>query len=352
MIHSLEIKNIQAHEHTKLEFGEGVNVIVGSSNQGKSAILRSLYWVISNRPLGIDNLASHWAVNDKGYLIRGMSVKLVNDNGTVERRRTRDDNQYIVDGNVLNVVKTDVPSQVNDVLKLSETNVQKQLDAPFLLSKTNGEIAKYFNQMVNLDIIDKILGNAESTRRRLNSTIDSTTRDIEALERNAKEFTWIEGVETLLDEYDSLSEELSDVCSKIDYFNSSLLSYESEKEWKDYLDSLLSKVKGYLSDMDSMIDESSELDSRICHLNDGLDEVERFKPYDFTTQKRLIKKIEVVSSECVGDVYKLKDSVDDYCYYMNLLEMNKEKLVTYRSMLPKTCPLCGKPLEDDSCVSC
>ena len=34
MINSLEIKNIQAHEHTTLDFTNGVNVIIGSSNQG------------------------------------------------------------------------------------------------------------------------------------------------------------------------------------------------------------------------------------------------------------------------------------------------------------------------------
>ena len=142
MINSLQINNIQSHEHTELRFTDGINVIIGSSNQGKSAILRALYWVRTNRPLGIDTLASHWAVNDKGNLTDTMSVVLVNDNSKVERRRTKDENQYIVNDEVLNVVKTDVPIQVSSLLNLSDTNVQKQLDSPFLLSQTDSCLYK------------------------------------------------------------------------------------------------------------------------------------------------------------------------------------------------------------------
>lgn len=52
MIKSIELKNIQSHENTRLDFDKGINVIVGSSNNGKSAILRGLYWARYNRPLG------------------------------------------------------------------------------------------------------------------------------------------------------------------------------------------------------------------------------------------------------------------------------------------------------------
>ena len=112
MIKSIELKNIQSHENTRLVFDKGINVIVGSSNNGKSAILRGLYWVRYNRPLGIDTLASHWALNDKGDLKSEMAVTVENDFGAVTRKRTKNDNQYIVNGKVLDVVKSDVPADV------------------------------------------------------------------------------------------------------------------------------------------------------------------------------------------------------------------------------------------------
>lgn len=60
MIRSIHLQNLQSHKDTKLEFSDGVNVIVGSSDSGKSAILRGLGWVATNRPAG-DEFRSDWA---------------------------------------------------------------------------------------------------------------------------------------------------------------------------------------------------------------------------------------------------------------------------------------------------
>ena len=76
MIRKLNIQNIQSHKNTELEFSPGINAIVGSSNNGKSAILRALYWVRYNRPLGIDNLLSHWACDIKGNQIAPMQATI------------------------------------------------------------------------------------------------------------------------------------------------------------------------------------------------------------------------------------------------------------------------------------
>ena len=52
MLKSISIKNYQSHKETDLTFNEGVNVITGTSDSGKTAILRSLSWLINNRPSG------------------------------------------------------------------------------------------------------------------------------------------------------------------------------------------------------------------------------------------------------------------------------------------------------------
>ena len=38
MIKSLKIHNVQSYEDTALVFSDGINVIIGASDQGKSAI--------------------------------------------------------------------------------------------------------------------------------------------------------------------------------------------------------------------------------------------------------------------------------------------------------------------------
>ena len=48
MIKSVSIQNFEAHEDTTVQFGDGMNSIVGLSNSGKSAIIRALMVVVDN----------------------------------------------------------------------------------------------------------------------------------------------------------------------------------------------------------------------------------------------------------------------------------------------------------------
>ena len=59
MIEKLQIKNFQSHKDSTLEFSPGVNVIVGSSDSGKSAIIRGLRWLAYGKPRG-DSMRSWW----------------------------------------------------------------------------------------------------------------------------------------------------------------------------------------------------------------------------------------------------------------------------------------------------
>ena len=53
-IKTLELNNFQNHKKSILELHPGINVISGSSRQGKSAVLRSLRLGLENKPSGAD----------------------------------------------------------------------------------------------------------------------------------------------------------------------------------------------------------------------------------------------------------------------------------------------------------
>lgn len=353
MIKSLQIKNIQSHEDTELDFASGINVIIGSSNQGKSAILRALYWVRTNRPLGIDNLASHWAVNEKGNLTDSMLVILVNDKGTVERRRTKDENQYIVNGEVLNVVKTDVPIQVSSLLNLSDTNVQKQLDSPFLLSQTSGEVAKYFNQMVNLDIIDKVLVTAETTRRKLKNNVESLTDAIEVDERSLSEYSWVDDAESLIEEYEALSSKDAELNRRYNEIANSLDKYNDMIEYIGWVESHVLANKGCVSEIEETKKRIMEVDYESEGISHSIKTFEGIETYDFTLQNKWIARIKFLQ-ESFDDskLLALKRSIEDYDSKMEFVEFTEKAIKEDKARLPKMCPLCGKPLEDDVCGLC
>ena len=150
MIEVLKLKNFQSHEKSSLEFCGGVNCIVGSSDSGKTALLRALNWVINNRPTG-DSFRSHWG----GDTV----VDIMLDEQLIRRERTKKTNLYLIDSaydpkEEFKAFGTDVPEEVTKVLNFSSLNFQNQMDAPFLLSSGAGEVVRYLNQVVDLDVID------------------------------------------------------------------------------------------------------------------------------------------------------------------------------------------------------
>ena len=243
MIRSINIKNIQSHKDTTLEFSPGINAIVGSSNNGKSAVLRALYWAVYNRPLGTDTLLSHWATDKKGNQIAPMSVTVENDNGTVTRRRTKTENQYIVNDEELNVVKTDVPTQVEELLRLSDTNIQKQQDAPFLLSLTSGQVAQYFNKTVRLDVIDKVLSNAESKRRKTMNDIKQTEELLAEFENKKEKYSWLNAVEKLLVKYDNITSKVEQNRQQIETLRQQVEEFDKCKKITAKLNSIVAVKK-------------------------------------------------------------------------------------------------------------
>ena len=52
MINSVVVRNFQIHKKTSIEFVSGVNIISGTSDNGKSSLIRAMRWVIENRPQG------------------------------------------------------------------------------------------------------------------------------------------------------------------------------------------------------------------------------------------------------------------------------------------------------------
>ena len=179
MIQKIEIQNFQSHKHTVIDFDKGVNVITGESDNGKSAILRAIRWVIENYPQGIDKINSRWNEDFKEPMV----VTIFTDKGRIDRIRSKTRNGYNIWYNgkepvELNAIGKTVPSDVIEFFGLTDVNFQWQLDPPYLLSKTPGEASKYLNQIVHLDSIDITLAAADADKRQLSSEQKVVENDI------------------------------------------------------------------------------------------------------------------------------------------------------------------------------
>lgn len=150
MFESLHIIDFQAHAKTKVTFDPRITTIVGASDVGKSSIIRALRWVCLNKPGG------------DSFIREGQdttTVILTVDGKRVRRQRGKGKNLYQLETeDELVSFRDDVPPEIKKLLNVSDINVQQQHDAPFWFSETTGEVSRQLNQIVNLGIIDSVLG--------------------------------------------------------------------------------------------------------------------------------------------------------------------------------------------------
>ena len=213
MISSLHVENFQSHMGSTLNFHPGVNVIVGSSDSGKTALLRSIIWVVNNRPLGTAyirtgssrtrvtvTLNPHYGGNASADLPEAAPAGQL----TILRERSARKNLYEVNGVTYDTPARDVPPEVTQAFGMSDLNLQAQLDQPFLILDSPGEIAAWVNKVTKLDKVDDLI---LDLARKLNEWKDSVVRtkaDVEILEDrlSGKQFMNLDLYERLVGQYD------------------------------------------------------------------------------------------------------------------------------------------------------
>ncbi len=200
MFRSLVIENFQSHKLTEIQFDDGMNVITGNSDCGKTAILRALDWVCNNTPKG-DDFRSTWGGDTRVTLTLQDGTEI-----TREKSGKTGKNKYTMKvgkkTDTFVAFRTEVPPEIAQVISMNSINWQRQLDSPFLLSESPGKVASKLNKIVNLDVIDtgltKIAGMVREnsmeikasglilvdTRKELNQfrSLPKMKRDLERLE--------------------------------------------------------------------------------------------------------------------------------------------------------------------------
>ena len=349
MIKRIELKNFQSHKKSALDFHPGVNIIVGTSDSGKTAIIRSLKWVRENRPLG-DEFCSHWGGET--------SVNIVLDDKTVLRTKSKTVNSYEI-GNIsdaeyqkFKAFGTDVPDQVQDLLNMSDINIQSQLEPHFLLTKSPGEVAGHFNKIARLDDIDFCIKNIQKQitlienqvkhdkslqekRTEQLKTFDYLSMmevDVEVLEQMESDLTRKNNAKTRLSAH---IQKIESTQEKINQFKTVL---SIEKEVSDIL-VLLSDQTGVRTKLDRLsvvltrivkvrntIDWKKELIEDESLVNGILDSISLKK--EINTKKEKLTSIGVLISQTVKKLDEEK---------IQLTEME----TLFDEQFPDVCPLCG-----------
>lgn len=270
MLQRIEIRNFQSHKATNIDLSDKVNVIQGNSDCGKSAIMRALYWLIFN-PAG-DYFISDWARPPGGKTIKAPCEVTINIDGhVITRRRDKDFNGYILDDQVFEATRNSVPPQVAAVLGLGEVNVQRQLDSPFLLSMSAGDVSRYINSLVDLSRIDTWMTSVKSKSQSLSKDVERYTDAVAARQAEVDSYDWLPGLESLSATLVDIENRSKKLGSEMDVANDSMSRYE---ELRSALASLpdLENVYALLGCIDSNVKKSSAIEAEYAPLAQSVDE--------------------------------------------------------------------------------
>jgi exonuclease SbcC len=182
----VELFNFGSHAHSLVPFVNGMNALVGSSNSGKSGVLRGIVWCLQNSPAGDDFIRNG---HDDCWVITRLS------NGVaIKRRRTRSGhvNTYEVfrDGVALfdaplTGFGTKVPYEVSEAHGMEgfEYLFSSQLSSAYLLSETPGNRAKTIGGLEELGRVDEELVTINEDIRANDKSLREVNSELQELEK-------------------------------------------------------------------------------------------------------------------------------------------------------------------------
>jgi DNA repair exonuclease SbcCD ATPase subunit len=297
MFENFKIEYFQSHQDTGIFLHSGVNVFIGSSDRGKTSILRALKWLMENRPSGI--AFRSWFANKTDKV--KVSLRTIEGHQIIHERGIGG-GKYILDGGEpFEAYGVGVPDEIKDVLNIGEFNVQEQFSRYFLLQDSPGEVARTLNRIVNLDEIDEALKKVNSLFNQGKIAIDQCGVSIGELEQQKEQFKDLPAIEILITRLDENiikvnklkddSIELSESLIQLGIVQDKLAIITSWLEVQGSYDRLAEKV----SKFNSKTTSHSTLDDTISGMVKTREAV--FEIDEFLKSESLLKPLEVKIEE-------------------------------------------------------
>lgn len=350
MIKSIVLKNFMSHKDSYLELDPGLNVITGDNEAGKSNVLRGIDWIVNNRPSG-DSMCSHWG----GETMAGVIV----DGKLVQRYRLENgQNLYTIthengEEEEFRAFGKGVPYEIHKLLNIRPVNMHSQMDGPFLLNQSPADVARYFNEIVNLDVIDRAI---KGITKILNTDRDDLART-EAregqLRDSVSEYDWLgeaEGcvvkLEATQKQLRSLDRDIADLAhltglvleleEELLSFNE-IIQHEENILRLEYHRQMANTLAADCHDLDRLVTRTYELQLEEAKCQDVLafeDELDILLEMEDEVKKGDEEILEL--QRLMNRQMQLQGRLEEYTIKLQDLKLLWDKL------MPDTCPLCDK----------
>ncbi len=357
MIKSLLIKNFQSHKDTFLEFCEGVNVIYGLSQAGKTAILRALKLIIYNRPSG-GEFFFNFAGNEgqtgvEMKLIEGSRVTIIksvkkNKKGEKDLKGTiyelHQEGKEDLDWSP----GTDVPVEIRKALNVGETNIQSQFAKPFLIMSPGGEVARTINRITHLEEVDGWKTDLSKRVNSQNSEIQVLMNQATEIEQALTTYKGFEDLEEIINDLTKIDQEIEQLFPRLNRLDSGLVKYEdAEDAIKKMVPKLepLEKIYSQIKTIDDQTQKTKDqidtilaiklMDTAISEMGEAMDDLINLEKIMLGEKQRNLLDNAIAGIEFLNtDIQAMKKKRDELKkQYMEILKRDKE------------CPTCFGPID-------
>jgi len=348
---TIKISGFQSHKDTQLDLDPHVNIIVGQSSSGKTAIFRAIEWLNTNRPLG------------KRFISHGENEAKVKIDDVEGVKSDKGKTTYKVGLDTFDS-GSNVPDLVVQKLNLSELNIQNQLDEHFLITSSPGEVARTFNRILNIEKVDEYVSKLTTQINTTNTIIKEKTEQIESLTNKINDLHYLDDmqekvlfledrIKLLLDVKNGvlkLSEAIKKVRGlEIDLFRDATTFEKISKILKDF-DTPIQELKKCKS-KNELLQKAMNLESQgvsgkriVLQLRKDIVSIELEKLIDTKTKTNFLQG-SINQFDAILKVIETKENAKKLIgiNVQTSLDQYKKELEDY-----KTCPICLSPITDVS----
>lgn len=351
-IRRLILENFQSHSESIIDLDEGLNVIIGESRQGKTAILRALSFLYENKSNR----------NPRRYIKRGTdycSVKAELSNGIsikrIVERKANGKNGYEVcyPGKEVEYFNTKAIGYIQEILGFYNLEIDKDLNISlnflrqgegwFLIGDkyTSPDREKIIGGIYDTHLVDSVRRKYNNENRTLLSKIKNKKEEKEKLEENIKQYDYLTSLKNKLENIKKEKEKISILEDRLETIKKVFLKYEKVVNQIKTLDLYISKF----SNIDKYEDSISHISNRSDLLNKLVFYNEQRKNIikRGLENKNILSKLENMGSinveEIVNKYEEIKEKKVEYLNYKKIYNRKvniKEKIIKLNKQIENT----------------
>ena len=330
----LRMENFQSHKDADFEFSEGINLITGSSDAGKSAILRAINFVFHNQP------------RSKAFVRKGTTEARVTiwfNDGTEIQRIKGDRNCVVItkpgdQSQVFEKIGNELPPEALEALgnppideKHGPLSFSEQMAPYFLVSLSPTELPRSISELTGISHFEEAAQILGKQSRQADRQAKEAQERLSGYEIDLESYVDLDTQLSKLNELEVEAAKAQEIISKIDNAENLKAKYELVMSNGRKTSKKLKRVKA-ISIYEDKLTEVLSIESTIKQLdlfnNNYLHNISAADK-----AKKTITKLKIISNdEIVSKLKSAKDLDDVLANSSLLLAKYKEIILTGRRL--------------------